>query len=171
MEEQLKKYLKKTENLLNLLHFFSRKEAVPENLEAVYVDFYLRNIIATNYTNFENYLRSCLIVMAEALSEVDFLKESDISEELAIDFIKHCVDQFPHEKKIHTLVGSKSSLVKNLHDMVINKRFKVNIPESTFTQMPHSVAEIEKLLCKYFKQKQILYDILLPIEKEEAFSS
>jgi len=156
-------FQKKTKSLLHLLDFFHNLETVPQLIQFDYQDFYLKNIISNNYTNFENYLRESLSFIVSSLSNVIPLKSTILSEELRYDLVKKCMNKFPKNIDERMFRDSKKDLASQLYDMLNQDIFKIFPIDHSFTKLPHSTNEIEHLLRKYINQKCVLPKIKVQV--------
>ncbi len=173
MKVELQKFLKKTDELEALLDFFHQEKHTVSSLEASYHDFYLKNIISNNYTNFETYLRNCLLEIVEELSTLMECREELISKDLQLDIIQKTINKLPvktvteknHRKKDR--IFQKKEEIQRLYNMIIKGIYVVDSTEHSFRQLPHSLPELEALLCMYFHQEKILHNILIKQKKND----
>lgn len=159
MNKNFELFKQKTERLLLLLDFFYYQNEIPETIQFDYRDFYLKNIISNNYTNFENYLRDSFSSIVEKISTISNLNSSILSDDLRVDIIRKCLSQFPSTVDSRILNGRKKDLSKRLFQMLNEDMYLIHPEEHSFHKLPHSTADIEKLLCKYLNQKSVLYQI------------
>lgn len=165
MDKELYTYLQKTEKLIKLLKYFS-KQTYSKELKADCSDFYLKNIISNNYTNFENYLRDSLISITQKMSDLGECSGDILSTELKLDIIKKCMSNLPKEVRGEKIF-QKEKVVLRLSKMLHQNIYTIDMREHTFKQLPHSITEIEKLLCQYFDQPSILDRIIVSKEKSD----
>lgn len=164
MNNEFDIFISKTNDLLELLVFFSNGVKAPKELENSYSDFYLKHMISNNYTNFENYIRNCLSIISNKLSECKMLEKDMISEELRHDIIERCLSRFPTTIKDSRIYNNdKKQAALYLNNMLNNELYIFKLEEHSFVQLPHSVAELEKILCKYFNKQKVLHDIDLTV--------
>ncbi len=179
MSNRLSIFIKRTHELLDLLDYFSDKKKVPKKIDAIYSDFYLKNIISNNYTNFENYLRDSLTFIVDYLYSMGEVSSSILSQELCQEIIKKYIKKLPNENNIKKLYKDGTSLIVNKLDIILNHdKFIVDPNDHSFSKLPHEVKEIEKKLCKYLNKEKVLYSITikkstqivsgLEIEEEES---
>ncbi len=160
MNKALELFIKKTDNLIKLLNYLSTVKTVPSEIKILYSDFYLKNIIINNYTNFENYLRDCLTCIAEKLNSIEVLDSSLISKKLQLDIMKKNMEKLPKDaNKIYT--DAQKKIVYNINRMLNDDKYYFDLSAHSFKQLTHSVSELEELLCKYFNRDKILYDIMI----------
>ena len=119
MSNRLSIFIKRTHELLDLLDYFSDKKKVPKKIDAIYSDFYLKNIISNNYTNFENYLRDSLTFIVDYLYSMGEVSSSILSQELCQEIIKKYIKKLPNENNIKKLYKDGTSLIVNKLDIIL----------------------------------------------------
>lgn len=156
---RLDEFVERTNDLIKLHEYFWKNDNVPQYLKIVYSDFYLKNIISNAYTNFEMYIRNSLTDIVQIMSNMEYLDSNLISQELKFDLIKKCLGKLPTNNINLITKPDKVKCVCRLSEILNEQKISIIQSEHLFDQLPHSVSELEKLMCKYLNQERILYDI------------
>lgn len=163
MNKYYLEFQKKTQSLLELLEFFHHIQAVPQSIQFDYQDFYLKNIISNNYTNFENFLRDSLSFIVHSLSKVSTLNSTILSNELRYDLIKKCLNQFPKNVDERIFKDTKKKLANQFCAMLNEDIFQILPNDHSFTKLPHSIMDIENMLRKYLNLPCVLPNIKVQV--------
>lgn len=137
-----------------------------------YEQFVLKSILSNIYTKFEVFVRDTLINLCDTIKEYEYIDGRLLSDSLKSKYLKDTVSRVKNGNNINESNYEQALNIEEIKMLYFAQRglYRIKQCEIDFTQLPHSMGELNKLFGMYLNENNMLYNLYLDDNTSEDLS-